>query len=148
MDVTAFSLKKKKKEVKKTCSFYPFNKLGAGYHEGHNLQGKSDEQYQTVFMYHPSFFYLLSPVVLHAILSNLSRSTWKGLTFYLCLVSFLSFHSNWSYCWTLISTHRLKYTIRKCKEVDTLDNGRQGSVYKFFPIPSFPPKDSSETEFI
>ena len=44
----------------------------------YNLHGKSGEQYQTVFMYHPSFFYFLSPLVLRAFLSNLSRSTLKG----------------------------------------------------------------------
>ena len=146
MDGIAFSLKKKKR--KKICSFYPFNKLGAGYHEGYNLHGKSGEQYQTVFMHHPSFFHFLSPPVLHAFLPNLSRSTLKGTHLLPVSCLFPSFHSSWSYCRTLISTHRLKYTIKKCKDVNTLSNGRQGLVQKFFPIPSFPPKDSSETEFI
>lgn len=137
-----FSPKKKMKE-RKNCSFYSLSNMGAEYHRGHKLCDASGDNIRCCLCTTP----VLEPSPISStsacILFHLNRCILTE-PHLLPVPSLFSFFSH-ECCPVkaaavpyLISAHRLKYPIGKFREVNTLDNGRPGSVDKFFSYLPFP----------
>lgn len=117
---------------RKNCSFYPFSNMGVEYHRGHNLCDASGDNIRCCLCT-TQFLNLLSSLPpLHAFSFNLNNCI-LTVPHLLPVPSLFSFFSH-ECCPIkaatvpcLIGAHRLKYPIRKFREVNTLDNGRPGS---------------------